>query len=176
MREVAQCSQAADGPRRAIKLLNGRGIKTVILPHLPRTHLDGATMLSGDGFPVIGLTLRYDRLDNFWFVLLHELGHVTRHLSKREQNVFVDDLGLAPESETEQDADARAREALVPTDLWEDSEARRNPSPMTAIALAHQAGVHPAVVAGRIRHETGNYRLLTQLVGTGEVKPLFQPE
>ena len=37
-------------------------------------------MMTDTGCPVIGLTLRYDRLDNFWFVLLHELGHVFLHL------------------------------------------------------------------------------------------------
>ena len=133
-------------------------------------------MQSSDGFPVIGLTLRYDRLDNFWFVLLHELAHVTRHLTKANHQEFVDDLGLEPDSAPERDADQSAREALVPTDLWEASEASYNPSPMTVIALAHQIGVHPAIVAGRARHENGNYRLLSQLVGTGEVRSRFDME
>ena len=50
------------------------------VPHLPRTHLDGAALKSHEGRPVIGLTLRYDRIDNFWFTLLHELAHVGLHL------------------------------------------------------------------------------------------------
>ena len=49
------------------------GIHLGCLEHLPRTHLDGAALQLADGTPVIGLTLRYDRLDNFWFCLLHEL-------------------------------------------------------------------------------------------------------
>ena len=44
---------------------------------------------------------------------------------------------------------------------------------MNTLALAHRIGVHPAIVAGRVRYETGNYRLLSQLVGTGEVSRLF---
>ncbi|NJL20730.1 MAG: hypothetical protein HC895_07860 [Leptolyngbyaceae cyanobacterium SM1_3_5] len=44
--------------------------------HLPQTYLDGAALLLPDGTPVVALTLRYDRIDNFWFVLLHELGHI----------------------------------------------------------------------------------------------------
>ena len=173
MREVAQCSPAADGPQRAVKMLDDRGIAVVTLRHLPRTHLDGATMRCREGFPVIGLTLRYDRLDNFWFVLLHELAHVTRHLNTADRRQFVDDLGLEPDNDPEREADRSAREALVPTEMWEASEASYNPSPMTAIALAHQVGVHPAIVAGRVRHENGNYRLLSQLVGTGEVRSHF---
>ena len=46
---------------------------------------------SADGRPVIGLTLRYDRVDNFWWVLLHELAHATRHL-RDSDHIFVDDL------------------------------------------------------------------------------------
>ena len=41
--------------------------------------------------------------------------------------------------------------------------------------LALEAGVHPAVIAGRVRHEQGNYRLLSQLVGSGEVRRQFTP-
>lgn len=47
----------------AKELLAKSGISMVIEPHLPKTHLDGAAMLVADG----GLTLRHDRLDNFWF-------------------------------------------------------------------------------------------------------------
>jgi HTH-type transcriptional regulator/antitoxin HigA len=36
--------------------------------------------------------------------------------------------------------------------------------------LAQQLGIHPAIVAGRVRHETGNFRLLSHFVGTGEVR------
>ena len=45
---------------------------------------------------------------------------------------------------------------------------------MAVIELASQAGVHPAVVAGRVRYEEGNYRLLTQFVGAGQVRTLFE--
>ena len=58
---------------------------SVCLAHMPRTHLDGAALQLADGTPVIGLTLRYDRLDNFWFCLLHELAHIGRHLRKNAE-------------------------------------------------------------------------------------------
>ena len=44
---------------------------------------------------MIGLTLRYDRIDNFWFTLLHELAHVGLHLGEGDRDAFVDDLALA---------------------------------------------------------------------------------
>ena len=73
-------TRRADGPKRARDLLASKGIVLVTEEHLSGTYLDGAAMLTDDGRPVIGVTLRYDRLDNFWFVLLHELGHVFLHL------------------------------------------------------------------------------------------------
>ena len=65
------------------------GIPLVVEPHLPQTYLDGAAFLLPAGRPVIGLTLRYDRLDNFWFVLFHELAHVVKHLRKDRLEAIV---------------------------------------------------------------------------------------
>src|SRR4030042_1351312 len=64
-------------PFVARAFLEKMGIILAVEPHLPRTHLDGAAMLRSDGTPVVALTLRYDRLDNFWFTLSHELAHIT---------------------------------------------------------------------------------------------------
>ena len=47
------------------------------------------------------------------------------------------------------------------------------PATLSVIYFANILGVHPAIVAGRIRQETGNYRLLSQLVGTGKVRQQF---
>jgi HTH-type transcriptional regulator/antitoxin HigA len=45
-----------------------------------------------------------------------------------------------------------------------------NPTPQAVMELAEQLEIHPAIVAGRIRHETKNFRLLSHFVGTGEVR------
>ena len=124
------------------------------------------------GRPVVGLTLRYDRIDNFWWVLMHELAHVVLHLSEVNE-AFVDDLQLTAASDVEKEADEFAYNCLIPEDIWYDSGILENPSPMAVIGLAQRAGVHPAIVAGRARHESENYRLLSQFVGTGEVRPIF---
>ena len=172
MTEVARLSPAPDGPLRAVEFLNQHGIAVEIVRHLPRTHLDGAAMRSADGRPVIGLTLRYDRVDNFWWVLLHELAHVTRHQRDSDQT-FVDDLNIVSEDDKELDADYWAREASIPEATWESSEVSQNPSPMAVMALAQERGIHPAIVAGRARYERGNYRLLTQFVGSRTVRSVF---
>jgi hypothetical protein len=63
-----------------------------------------------------------------------------------------------------------AEEALVPLAIWKASEARRHPMPMAVVSLARALQVHPAIVAGRVRHEQRNYRLLSHFVGSGAVR------
>ena len=74
-------SQYEDGPRRAVDALAEVGVVALVEPQLPRIHLDGAAFRLPTGEPVVALTLRHDRLDNFWFTLCHELAHLVLHLS-----------------------------------------------------------------------------------------------
>ena len=178
LRDAAQFSMSEDGPRHAREFLAEHGIAFEYVPHLPRTHLDGVALRLPDGRPVVGVTLRYDRIDNFWFTLMHELAHVGLHLDDgREETGFVDDhnlRGVESGGDTkEQKADDMAQEALIPSVVWEEGEILDHPTPMAVLDLGWEACVHPAIVAGRIRHETGNYRLLSQFVGTGEVRRQF---
>ena len=183
LREIASLSRFGDGPRLAQQTLAENGIALQVLSHLPKTHLDGASMRLADGRPVIGLTLRYDRIDNFWFTLLHELAHVAYHLDgDGGTDIFVDDLSLrGPRAETqlagdvETAADKWAEDALwPPSDDWESSLMFDTLTPMEVIELAQKYEVHPAVIAGRVRHEQRNYRLLSQFVGSGEVRRQFE--
>lgn len=179
LREIAQLSTFEDGPSRAKYLLTERGIGLEYVRHLSRTYLDGAALSLADGTPVIGLTLRYDRIDNFWFTLLHELAHVGLHLDGNDHTLFIDDLTLRGSadrgaSSKETQADQWTEEALISSEVWEDSEARHNPNANNIIALAQRLRIHPAVVAGRVRYERGNYRLLSQFVGTGQVRKQFE--
>ena len=178
LKQVARLSWSEAGPRLAQEFLENSGIPLVIAPHLPKTYLDGAALQLDDGRPVIGLTLRYDRIDNFWFCLLHELAHVGRHMDHDRGSAFVDDLTLRTVDGTREDpreiqADEWAEEALISRALWNTSAVRERPTPMAVMHLATALQVHPAIVAGRIRYERRNYRLLSQFVGTGEVQRQF---
>ena len=174
MNQVAKFSPATDGPRQAVEFLADQGIAVETVRHLPRTHLDGAAMKSEDGRPIIGLTLRYDRVDNFWWVLMHELAHVALHLPETcEAFVDDDDLRGSGADAQELEADDLAYESLIPTPVWKDSNILENLSPMAVMSMAHEVGVHPAIIAGRARNELRKYRLLSQFVGTGEIRKLF---
>ena len=168
---LVQFSRFADGPLRAKKHLMDAGIAFVVEPHLPSTQLDGAAIL-GDNGPVVALTLRYDRLDNFWFVLLHEIIHVKKHLRKGSVEDIFDDLEAEPD-ELEREADDLACQSLIPEKLWKSALARYVRSEDSVKSLAAKIKISPAIVAGRIRKEASNYVILNNLVGHGEVRKLF---
>ncbi len=181
LEEVARLSTFREGPKLAREKLAQHGIALVVAPHLSKTYLDGAALWTKEQVPVVGMTIRYDRLDNFWFCLLHELAHLGRHIPNGDGEVFIDDLQLrerdhAVDDAREREADEWAQNALIAPALWRDHPARQHPSVTNVLDLAHQAKVHPAVVAGRIRYERHSYRLLSQFVGANEVRPLLSVE
>jgi len=170
--ELAQLSRADDWKERVIEYLRDCGIRFVVESHLPNTYLDGAAILLSDGSPVIGMTLRYDRLDNFWFVLFHELVHIIKHLHKGDIESIFDDLDVEAE-DIEQEADEQAGEVLVPEDKWNTALARYLRSEDSIKNFARELHIHPAIVAGKIRKEANNYIILKDIVGQGEVRKLF---
>jgi len=181
LRDLAQLSPLNQGPRLAREKLAGHGIALVVAAHLPKTYLDGAALRTVDGVPVVGMTLRYDRLDNFWFCLLHELAHLGRHFDNGDDEFFIDDLQLRERNHERDDvrerqADEWAQEALIPSQIWNEHAAHHSPNVQNVLSLAQEAGVHPAIVAGRIRHESKNYRLLSQFVGKKQVGPLLRED
>jgi len=174
MRELARLSFLDEGPLLAQEFLAKHGIAFVVLPHLPRTYLDGAAILVKGQTPVVAVTLRYDRLDNFWFCLMHELAHVALHAGQ-DTAQFFDDLDVGSQGDPkEKEADELAGEALIPEQQWMRSAASRLRSPEAVRELANQLGIHPAIVAGRFRHEYKSYRVLNQFVGHGQVRRLFR--
>ena len=168
MTEVVHLSVLDNGPAAARDYLAKHGIALVVEPHLPRTYLDGAAVF-GDR-PVIGLTLRYDRLDNFWFTLMHELAHVALH-DDDAAGAFYDDLEAASEPDTKElEADRLAADALIPEAEWPAWEATPPHSSASLEAFARSVRVHPSIVAGRLRHDTGDFRSFSRLLGHGRAK------
>jgi HTH-type transcriptional regulator/antitoxin HigA len=163
-------SKHDDGPKRAIQLLGDIGIQTVVEHALPGSLIDGAAFLAQDMQPIIGLTLRFDRVDYFWFTLLHEVAHIWKHLNTPNDG-FIDRIDAADEGKRrEQEANRIARDVLIPRDVWNRSAARIEPSMHTILDLAAELGIHPAIVAGRIHYESGQYGRFRSLMGQGTVK------
>ncbi len=172
--EIARLSAVESGPRIAREMLAKVGIKLVVEPALPGTHLDGVAIRCDDGAVIVALTLRHDRLDNFWFTLAHELAHVIRHLPAGDCRIIIDDLEKTEgRSAEEREADRLAMEAMIPERHWAAFRKRAPKSRADLLAFADQERVHPAIVAGRWRRETRNYRIFGELLGRGKVRSSF---
>jgi HTH-type transcriptional regulator/antitoxin HigA len=155
----------------AVEYLEKHGIAVVIEPHLKGTLLDGAALNDIDGTPIVGITLRHDRLDNFWFTLLHEVAHLWKHVGTDE--AFLDDLDTSSEDRREAEANRLAKEAFIPRMLWKRSDAFIAPSKESIDKLSRELKIHPSVIAGRLRRETGNYRVFGDLIGLNQVRSMF---
>jgi HTH-type transcriptional regulator/antitoxin HigA len=173
--KVVYLSVLKGGPLRAKEFLQNKGIKLVVIPHFKRTYLDGAAMVNKKGEPIIALSLRYDRLDNFWFTLTHELAHLALgHVHSVEGQCIIDDLDLREsQEEIETDADKLGRESLIPSDLWNNHPVRNTRKLSDVLDLSAKADIHKSIVAGRIRFESKNYRILSRHIGQGMVGKLF---
>jgi HTH-type transcriptional regulator/antitoxin HigA len=174
--EVARLSYFDNGPKLAKEFLNKSGIHVIVERHLPQTYLDGAAMRLPDNSRLVALTLRHDRLDNFWFTLCHELAHIALHLDKYDVEVIYDDLDTKSADSWEQEADDMAREALVPEKLWKASGLFSDHSEEKVRAFAEKLRISAAIPAGKLRYQRKNYRLLNDLIGSGHVRRLFETD
>lgn len=173
LKELAQLSWSEYGPLLAVEFLEKHGICVVIEPALKGTSVDGAALKDSNGRPVVALSLRQDRLDNFWFTLLHEVVHIWKHVDL--ERTFVDDLENHSDSKDKLEAEANrlARDTFIPRVVWKRSEAYLHPSSATIDKLSKELNIHPAIIAGRLRRESGRYTQFSDLVGYGEVRKHF---
>lgn len=131
------------------------GVHFVIVPQLDRTYLDGAAWVL-DGHPLVALTLRYDRVDCFWFTLAHELAHV---LASHE-GVYLDDLKASDNQDArtpiqeELEANRCARDWLLEPAVFEAFVSKAGPffSKASIERFATSQGRHPGIVLGQLQH------------------------
>lgn len=171
IQQIVRLSWSERGPVLACEFLQQHGVIVIVEPAMPRTFLDGATVFASDR-PIIGLTLRFDRLDSFWYTLTHELVHVVRHAGIA--TLFLDDTESGVVDNLELETDSLAGEILIPSSAWKSSPASRLRSRQAAEHLARQLQISPAIVAGKIRREFNDYRVLSELVGQNTVRQLFK--
>jgi len=152
-RRIPAYSAAPEGVATFLADLNACGVRFVCVPHLPQTFLDGAAFFRGKQ-AVAAYTLRYDRVDNFWFVMAHELGHICKHL-REDMPEFLDSVdGDGGVNDQEKEADAFARECLGMDAMREfATSACGRMNEERVCAYAEDAGVHPAIVVGFLQHE-----------------------
>lgn len=176
---LARLSAREDGPVRAVRWLAARGVRCVFVRHLGKTYLDGAAMLLDDAKPAVALTLRHDRIDSFWFTLLHEIGHLVKHQDRLATEPILDErIDLRSEDATEEQANEFARTAWVSDKQWQEFRRSAGPIPSKVRIrnFAARLGVAPALAAGRLQFEMGRYQFYRGLIGQDQVQKIISRE
>lgn len=130
--------------------LRHHGVHILFVPHLERTYIDGAAFML-EGHPVIALTLRYDRIDNFWFTLMHELAHIVAE----HEGGYLDNLDEPADSPEEAEANQMAQNWLVDSAALAQFVESTRPyfSHAKIKGFAAQIQRHPGLIVGRLQHE-----------------------
>ena len=136
------------------------GVNFFVLSHLPKTYLDGAAFLyekNGVENPFIVYTARYDREDNFWFVIAHEIAHILLHYDFLSNPFFddMDDFGSEHRTEMEMQADNKALESLRKDVVLACGKMMKSKyvTESMALRLEKSTGVGSAVALGMLQHE-----------------------
>lgn len=137
------------------------GVRFVIVESLASAKIDGVCFWLNERSPVIALSLRYDRIDNFWFVLRHEIEHVLQmHGTMVDAELEGERAGTGEGVAVEERiANAAAQEFCVPAKSMHDFVIRKAPffAERDLIAFARILKIHPGIVAGQLQRKTGRY-------------------
>jgi HTH-type transcriptional regulator/antitoxin HigA len=151
------------------------GIILVYLYALPGMNADGAVFHLSTGHPVIAMSLRFPRLDYFWFTLLHELAHLVLHRDQLTEPVFFD-VEADEKNRTEKTANRLAKDSMVDRESWRNCEPKYDPTDAAVHAYAAGQGVHASLIAGLLRKESGNYKRYSSIINEHDVRAIiFQP-
>lgn len=127
------------------------GVGFVLQKHLPKTYVNGATFWLAHDKAVLIMSLRGSWADIFWFSLFHEIGHIVLH---DRRHTFLEDTADDPQwKKQEHEADAFARDTLIPPTLYARFVAQREFTTSTIRAFANDLEIAPGIVVGRLQHD-----------------------
>ena len=164
--ELAEMKLDPTMVRRVPRVLSQAGIRFVVSECLPGSKIDGVCFWLDERSPVIGMSLRFDRIDNFWFVLMHEIAHVRNNHGKINPIVDIElqspDLNVISLEETL--ANEEAANFCVPTNKMENFFLRKKPffPEREVIAFSKIVRTHPGLVVGQLQRRMDRYDILRQ--------------
>lgn len=157
MDELSILKVEPDEIRHIPKILSKFGVRFIVLKGLKKSMIDGACFWIDKNSPCIALSLRYDRIDSFWYCLIHELAHVKyRHGNIVDVRMFGEDSQPTSEKPVEEQlADNFAASFLLDQDSLRSFIARHHPmySKLHVMAFAMRHEVHPGIVVGQLHHK-----------------------
>lgn len=166
IRHIRNLTFAAEEARKIPRVLTDHGIRFVIVESLTAAKIDGVCFWINDMSPVIGMSLRHDRIDNFYFVLRHELEHVLRRHGRETVSVDAELEGEragdgAGIPEEERVANEAASDFCVPRNKMDRFITVKSPvfQERDILGFAKTLSIHPGLVAGQLQHRTGRFDL-----------------
>jgi HTH-type transcriptional regulator / antitoxin HigA len=136
--------------------LNGCGVRFFVLPHLSKTYIDGAAFYL-NSTPTIVYTARYKRLDNFWFVMAHEIGHIIlQHFNAKMRFIIEYNAGTEG-NEMEKEANEAAGQMLQHKTILDTLGRVDYLTSLQITEAAKAIGVHPCIVVGALSRVKDSY-------------------
>lgn len=170
--EIAKLSVNPDGILALESYLLEKGIILVVEPSIEGLKLDGCVYINKGGAAVVALSLRMNRLDNFWFTLMHELAHLCLHPEQLVNPIF-ENLEEEPKDLVERQADKLALNSFISRSDWRTCSAKVSFKKEEVYDFACRLQIHPSIVAGRIRRESKRYDRLSGMVNDIDVRRIL---
>jgi len=170
---IRSFSSDVSGIKKVIEQLNKLGVRVIFLPHFSKTRVDGAACWLDDKSPLIIMSLRYERIDNFYFTLLHEIGHIVLHSSSDSSPCFIDDIHSPSKDDKEKAANKFAvinlgLEGVVPSLKFIDI------TPQILNKKSEELGIHPSLLIGHLQYENLlNYTAYQRFLNKNKVKQMI---
>ncbi|MBF9018970.1 MULTISPECIES: ImmA/IrrE family metallo-endopeptidase [unclassified Oceanispirochaeta] len=151
-KNYSQYTNSPSGITLIMENLHKIGVKFLYQKHLSKTYLDGACFYSGEN-PVIVYTCRYDREDNFWFTMAHEIAHVLNHFTEEKSLYILDNLDEHSSLDREKEADKIASDMLKIEEILKLGHPHSNYfSERNLLEISEKTGIGSAVVLGTLQY------------------------
>jgi HTH-type transcriptional regulator/antitoxin HigA len=158
-RKLRQLAAYPKEARHLPKILSDYGIRFVVIEPLAGVKIDGAAFWLSETEPAIAVSLRHDRIDGFWYTVMHEFAHIRAKDALSVDTDLIDDTeGITVtlvEDEAEKLANLRASDSLIPQAEMGSFISRVGPyySRERVIQFAHKMKIHPGIIVGQLQHK-----------------------
>ncbi len=135
--------------------LNECGVKFVVCEHLQKTYLDGALFFNKKN-PVIVYTSRFNRLDNFWWTMCHEIGHLLLEHLRDDSSIIIDSHIESKNniSNEEKQADEFAGNLLMREEILNYfTSIGSYITEDRVLNFSKEYNLHPSIVVGMLAHD-----------------------
>ncbi len=156
MKELRKLASYSAGVGKVPALLAKHGIRFVVVEPLTGGKVDGVATWLDEESPVIGMAVRFDRLDSFWFTLGHEMVHVKyRDVVPVDSDVaMTEEPPFAVKPPVERRADEESAALYISPSELKSFIDRVGPmySKDRINQFANRIKIHPGIIVGQLQH------------------------